>query len=88
VHLGGEPGDASQPKAPRTPAGPGAAVAVRRLVINITQSAEWKALISMYITTIPFSCGACCAAEHIRRTDIKSAGKQRHHRKGWAGRET
>ena len=34
-----------------------------RLEISFSQNAEWKALISKYITTIPFSGDACCVAE-------------------------
>ena len=34
-----------------------------RLEISFSQGAEWKALISKYIATIPLS-GDACAAEH------------------------
>src|SRR5262245_22496786 len=37
--------------------------AFRRLEKSLSQGAEWKALISRYITTIPFSGKACCVAE-------------------------
>jgi hypothetical protein len=34
-------------------------------VISRSQGAAWKALISMYIQTIPLSGGASCAAQNI-----------------------
>src|SRR5258706_5726526 len=36
---------------------------LRRPEISFSQGAEWKALISKYIGTIPPSCDAACAAE-------------------------
>ena len=35
---------------------------LRRPEISFSHGAEWNALISMYIQTIPFSGDACCAA--------------------------
>jgi hypothetical protein len=38
---------------------------LRRLKISFSHGAEWKALISQYIGTIPLSDDASCAVEHI-----------------------
>jgi len=37
---------------------------LRRLAISLNHGAEWKALISKYIGTIPVNGDALCAAEH------------------------
>ena len=61
---------------------------LRRLTISFSQGAEWKALISKYIGTIPLS-GDALAAEHnaIRRSATKNRRQQRHDREGRRGRE-
>src|SRR5260370_36161434 len=52
---------------------------LRRLEISFSQGAEWKALISKYIGTIPLSDDESCAVEHIiaifppPRTPVSSA---------------
>jgi hypothetical protein len=52
---------------------------LRRAEISFSQGAEWKALISKYIGTIPLSGDASCAVEHIiaicppPRTPVSSA---------------
>ena len=61
---------------------------LRRLEISFSQGAEWKALISKYIGTIPLSGDASCArAEHIQRAAAKDTRKQRHDCEGRRGRE-
>jgi hypothetical protein len=52
----------------------------RRPEISLSQGAEWKALISQYIATIPLSGDAACAAEHIisgepRPSTLESSAK-------------
>jgi hypothetical protein len=41
------------------------AVPLRRLTINLTHGAEWKTLISTYMTVIPLNGEASCAAKQI-----------------------
>ena len=54
-------------------------VLCRRLEISLSQGAEWNALISTYITTMPFRGDACCAAEQsmsggpAKKTPVNSA---------------
>ena len=38
---------------------------LRRLAISFSQGAEWKALMSTYIETIPVSGDASCMVEHM-----------------------
>ena len=65
---------------------------VRRPEISFSHGAEWNALISMYIQTIPLSGDACCAAaQSTSGGPPKNARQERHDcesRRGCEGKPT